>query len=59
MGVANVEDFENVTKRVAEALVNRKTTEDVANVDNIAEKEENLEINRRRHFYGTGAPWAT
>lgn len=52
--VANVEDFENATKRIADALINRKSLEQVANLDNITEKEENLETNRRSSFYSSG-----
>jgi hypothetical protein len=55
IGVANVEDFEAATRRMAEAISKRQTIEEVANVDNITEKEDNLEVNRRRHFYSTGA----
>ncbi|HLP41336.1 MAG TPA: hypothetical protein VK465_07495 [Fibrobacteria bacterium] len=54
IGVANVEDFENATKRMAEALSKRQGTEQVASIENITEKEDNLEVNRRRHFYSSG-----
>jgi hypothetical protein len=51
---ANVEDFENATKRMADALINHKTLEDVANLDNITESEETRETNRRSSFYSSG-----
>ena len=54
IGASNVEDFENATKRIAEALVKRENLEQVANLDNITEKEENLETNRRSSFYSSG-----
>jgi hypothetical protein len=52
--VANVEDFEAATKRMADAIVNRKTLEETANVDNITEKEEDPAMNRRKSFYSMG-----
>ena len=51
---ANVEDFENATKRMADALINRKTLDEVANLDNITESEETKETNRRSSFYSSG-----
>lgn len=54
ISAANVEDFENATKRMAEALINRKSLEQVANLDNITEKEEDLAVNRRSSFYSSG-----
>ncbi|MEO6097123.1 MAG: hypothetical protein ABIW76_16165 [Fibrobacteria bacterium] len=51
---ANVEDFENATKRMADALINHKTLEEVANLDNITESEETKLANRRTSFYSSG-----
>lgn len=50
----NLEDLEAVTRRVAEALVSRKSTEQVASLDNITEKEETREPTRRRSLYAGG-----
>jgi hypothetical protein len=50
----NVEDLEAVTRRVGEAVVARKTFEQVANVDNITQKEEEQEPTRRRSLYAGG-----
>jgi hypothetical protein len=51
---ANVEDFENATKRMADALINHKSLEEVANLDNITESEETKLANRRTSFYSSG-----
>lgn len=51
---ANVEDFENATKRMADALINRKNLEQVSTVDNITESEESRLANRRTSFYSSG-----
>lgn len=51
---ANVEDFENATKRMADALIHRKSLEQVSNLDNITESEETQLANRRTSFYSSG-----
>lgn len=50
----SIEDFEAVTQRMADALLNRKNTEQVASIDNITEKEETKEPERRRSLSSTG-----
>ena len=44
----SIEDFANITLRVADALVNNKTLEDVADVENILEGEAESEPNVRK-----------
>jgi hypothetical protein len=51
---ASIEDMEAVSKRVAEALMNRKNTEQVASTENITEKEETQAPTRRRSLSCTG-----
>ncbi len=55
MEVARVEDFENATVRMAEAICTRKSMEDVADVDNITAAEETQVQTRRNSFYYSGA----
>lgn len=50
----NLEDLEAVTRRVGEAVVARRTLEQVASIDNITEKEEAKEPARRRSLYAGG-----
>ncbi len=50
----SIEDFEAVTKRMADALLNRKETEQVASLDNITEKENTQEPERRRSLSASG-----
>jgi hypothetical protein len=50
----SVEDMEALTARMAEALATRRTTEQVANIDNITERETENEPNRRRSLYNGG-----
>lgn len=54
INLLGVADFENGTKRMAEALLHRATIEKVANIDNITEKEETVLASRRRSFYSIG-----
>jgi hypothetical protein len=51
---ASIEDMEAVTVRMADALMARKTTDQVASVDNISEKEAEDEPDRRRSLYKGG-----
>jgi hypothetical protein len=51
---ASIEDMEAVTLRMADALMSRKTSEQVASVDNITEKEQEQEPERRRSLYRGG-----
>ncbi len=50
----NLEDLEPVTRRVSDALLAGKTTEEVASLDNITDKEENTEPTRRKSLFTTG-----
>jgi hypothetical protein len=50
----SIEDMEATTQRMADALVSRKTTEQVASIDNITEKEQDAEPERRRSLYKGG-----
>lgn len=50
----NLEDLEQVTRRVAEALVAGKTVEQAATIDNITLREETQEPVRRRSLYAGG-----
>jgi hypothetical protein len=52
--MAGVEDFEAASKRMAASLAKHEDLEQVANVDNITEKEEAADINRRAGFYSMG-----
>lgn len=54
INLLGISDFENGTKRMAEALIRRSTIENVANIDNITEKEEIALSTRRRSFYSIG-----
>ncbi len=49
----SVEDFEAVTQRMSDALLNHRTTEQVASLDNIVQKEEK-EPERRRSLSASG-----
>jgi hypothetical protein len=56
INMLGVADFENGTKRMAEALLRRIPIENSASIDNITDKEQ-LELdhgNRRRSFYSVG-----
>ena len=46
--------MESITARMAEALAARRTTEQVASIDNITDKETDEEPNRRRSLYNGG-----
>lgn len=50
----NLEDLESVTKRVSDALLQGKTVDQVASLDNITGKEEESEPTRRRSLFNTG-----
>lgn len=50
----NLEDLEAVTKRVSDAIVARKSVDQVASLDNITAKEENREPTRRKSLFNTG-----
>ena len=50
----NLEDLEAVTKRVSDAIVARKSVDQVASLDNITAKEENSEPTRRMSLFNTG-----
>lgn len=50
----NLEDLEAVTKRVSDALLQGKTVDQVASLDNITGKEETTEPTRRRSLFNTG-----
>jgi hypothetical protein len=50
----SIEDMEAVTLRMADALLKRKTAEQVTTVDNLTEKESTLEPERRRSLYKGG-----
>ena len=50
----SIEDFEAVTQRMADALLNKKTTEQAASLDNITQKEETKEPERRRSLASSG-----
>jgi hypothetical protein len=52
--MAGVEDFEAASKRMAASLAKRKDLEQVADVDNVTEKEEAPDVNRRAGFYSMG-----
>ncbi len=52
--MAGVEDFEAASKRMASALAKRKDLEQVADVENVTEKEEAPDVNRRAGFYSMG-----
>jgi hypothetical protein len=52
--MAGVEDFEAASKRIAASLAKRKDIEQVADVDNVTEKEEAPDVNRRAGFYSMG-----
>lgn len=50
----SIEDMEAITKRMADALLNRKNIEQAATVDNVTEKEETRAPERRRSLYAGG-----
>jgi hypothetical protein len=51
----SIEDFEPVLRRIAEAMVKRKSIEEVASIDNITEKEgDDTRFQRRDGFYSWG-----
>lgn len=50
----SIENLEPVTKRMADALFNRKSSEQVAMVDNLAEKGQAEEPKRHRNLYRMG-----
>jgi hypothetical protein len=54
INLLGVADFENGTKRMAEAMILRTTIEKVANIENITDKEEVVQPTRRRSFYSMG-----
>ncbi|MCD6024927.1 MAG: hypothetical protein K0Q91_1843 [Fibrobacteria bacterium] len=51
---ASIEDMEAVTQRMADALMQRKTADQAASVDNITEKEAEDDPARRRSLYRGG-----
>jgi hypothetical protein len=51
---ASIEDMEAVTLRMADALMQRKTADQAASVDNITEKEVDEDPARRRSLYRGG-----
>ncbi len=51
---ANIEDMEALTIRMADALTTRRTTEQVASLDNITAKEADADPTRRRSLYHAG-----
>jgi hypothetical protein len=51
---ASIEDMEAVTRRMADALVNRATVEKAASVDNITRRENEQEPDRRRSLHTGG-----
>jgi hypothetical protein len=50
----NIEDLEPVTQRVSDAILNRRSFQQVATVDNITAKEENNEPTRRKSLFTSG-----
>ncbi len=50
----NLEDLEAITKRVSDALMQGRTVDQVASLDNITGKEEESEPTRRRSLFNTG-----
>ncbi len=54
LSATSIEDLEPVTKRIADAVLNRKSIEEVASLDNITDKEENKAPSRRRSLYSGG-----
>lgn len=50
----SLEDLEPVTRRVSDALLSGKSTEEVASLDNITSKEETSEPTRRKSLFTTG-----
>jgi len=55
LSCVSVEDFEPVMRRIAEAIVKGKSTEQVAAIDNITEKEaDEKQFKRREGFYSAG-----
>lgn len=50
----SLEDLEAVTRRVSDAILARKSVDDVASLDNITGKEENSEPTRRRSLLNSG-----
>lgn len=51
---ATIEDMEALTIRMADALMSRRTTEQVASLDNITAKEAEEDPTRRRSLYHAG-----
>lgn len=49
-----IEDMEAITRRMADALLTRKTLEQAATVDNITQREAEHEPERRRSLYSGG-----
>lgn len=49
-----MEDLEPITRRVSDAILTRKTFDQVATLDNITAKEENNEPTRRKSLYTSG-----
>jgi hypothetical protein len=54
LSAVSIEDMEAVSLRMADALVLRKNTEQVASLDNITAKETDKEPERRRSLYNGG-----
>jgi hypothetical protein len=52
--VLSIEDFEAVTRRMADAILNHKTIEQAATVDNVTQKEETREPERRKSLSSSG-----
>lgn len=50
----DLEDLESVTRRVSDAILARKSVDQVASLDNITGKEENTEPTRRRAMLTSG-----
>jgi hypothetical protein len=50
----SIEDFEALTLRMADALLHGKTLEQAATVDNVTQKEETKQPERRRSLVSTG-----
>src|SRR5690606_8589923 len=51
---ASIEDMEALSVRMADAMASRRSTEQVASLDNIIEKERDKEPERRRSLYNAG-----
>ncbi len=50
----SIEDMDAVTRRMAGALLGRKNTEQVASLDNITQKENTQDPERRRSYFSSG-----